>query len=91
MKPNASDPQKIRFANYRLEHLIGSGGFARSYKGWDGDSDVSLAIKIVDANFSNSDFALATAFLDTPTKSERGAVRLRFDTVHFLSLNERHE
>ena len=59
-----SDPQKIRFANYRLDHLIGSGGFARVYKGWDGESDTPLAIKIVDANFSESEFALATAFLE---------------------------
>ena len=59
-----SDPQQIRFANYRLDYLIGSGGFARVYKGWDGESDTPLAIKIVDANFSESDFALATAFLE---------------------------
>lgn len=59
-----SDPQKIRFANYRLDHLVGSGGFARVYKGWEGASDTPLAIKIVDANFSDSEFALATAFLE---------------------------
>jgi serine/threonine-protein kinase len=64
MKPKGNDAQKIRFANYRLEHLIGSGGFARVYKGWDQESDTPLAIKIVDANFSDSDFALATAFLE---------------------------
>jgi serine/threonine-protein kinase len=64
MKPKSTDAQKIRFANYRLEHLIGSGGFARVYKGWDQESDTPLAIKIVDANFSEADFALATAFLE---------------------------
>ncbi len=64
MSKLSSDSQKIRFANYRLDHLIGSGGFARVYKGWDGESETPLAIKIVDANFSESEFALATAFLE---------------------------
>ena len=59
-----SESQKIRFANYRLDHLIGSGGFARVYKGWEGDLDVPVAIKIIDANFSNTDFAFATDFLE---------------------------
>jgi serine/threonine protein kinase len=59
-----SKSQNIRFANFRLDHLIGSGGFARVYLGWEGDSDTPLAIKIIDANFSNTDYAFATDFLE---------------------------
>lgn len=60
--PTASNT--IRFANYRLETLIGSGGFARVYKGWDAESEIPVAVKIVDANFSADDFAFSTAFLE---------------------------
>ncbi|HBX68224.1 MAG TPA: hypothetical protein DEH25_02230 [Chloroflexi bacterium] len=59
-----TESQRIRFANYRLDLLLGSGGFARVYKGWDGSSDIPVAVKIIDANFSDSDFAYATAFLE---------------------------
>jgi serine/threonine-protein kinase len=58
------NPRKIQFANYRLDHLIGSGGFARVYKGWDLEANLQVAIKIVDANFSDTQFAYATAFLE---------------------------
>jgi serine/threonine-protein kinase len=59
-----SGSRKIQFANYRLDHLIGSGGFARVYKGWDAEKDIQVAIKIVDANFPDSEFAFATEFLE---------------------------
>jgi serine/threonine-protein kinase len=58
------NPRKIQFANYRLDHLIGSGGFARVYKGWDLEANLQVAIKIVDANFTETQFAYATAFLE---------------------------
>jgi serine/threonine protein kinase len=60
-QPNS---QKIRFANYRLDQLIGSGGFARVYKGWDLEENLQVAIKIVDANFSETQFAYSTEFLE---------------------------
>ena len=53
-----SKSQNIRFANFRLDHLIGSGGFARVYLGWEGDSDTPLAIKIIDANFWCNEYGL---------------------------------
>lgn len=59
-----SNSRKIRFANYRLDQLVGSGGFARVYKGWDAEENMLVAIKIVDAYFSDSDFAYATDFLE---------------------------
>ena len=64
MMEDQSNLRKIRFANYRLDHLIGSGGFARVYKGWDAQSEMTVAIKIVDANFTEADFVFATAFLE---------------------------
>jgi serine/threonine protein kinase len=63
MSPQTNQ-RKIQFANYRLDHLIGSGGFARVYKGWDLDANLQVAIKIVDANFSETQFAIATEFLE---------------------------
>jgi serine/threonine protein kinase len=58
------NPRKIQFANYRLDQLIGSGGFARVYKGCDLETNLQVAIKIVDANFSETQFAYATEFLE---------------------------
>jgi serine/threonine protein kinase len=63
MESNSSS-RKIQFANYRLDHLVGSGGFARVYKAWDAESNMQVAIKIVDAHFSESEFAYATDFLE---------------------------
>lgn len=64
MTNRQSNSRKIRFANYRLDQLVGTGGFARVYKGWDAEADMQVAIKIVDANFSESEFAYATDFLE---------------------------
>ena len=64
MMETRSNSRKIRFANYRLDQLVGSGGFARVYKGWDAEENMLVAIKIVDAYFSDSDFAYATDFLE---------------------------
>jgi len=59
-----SEARNIRFANFRLEHLLGSGGFARVYKGWDGEEEIPVAVKIVDANFSEADPSFSAAFLE---------------------------
>jgi len=59
-----SNSQKIQFANYRLDQLVGSGGFARVYKAWDAEANMQVAIKIVDAHFSDAEFAYATDFLE---------------------------
>ena len=59
-----SHSRKIQFANYRLDQLIGSGGFARVYKGWDAEAEMQVAIKIVDAHYSDTQFAYATDFLE---------------------------
>lgn len=64
MMDNRPNVRKIQFANYRLDQLVGSGGFARVYKGWDAEADMQVAIKIVDAHFSDSEFAYATDFLE---------------------------
>jgi serine/threonine protein kinase len=64
MNNGKSNSRKIQFANYRLDQLIGSGGFARVYKGWDSESEMQVAIKIVDAYYPDSQFAYATDFLE---------------------------
>ncbi len=56
--------QPIRFANYRLEYLLGRGGAARVYKAWDAILNLPVAVKIIDSNFTEDDFAHATAFLE---------------------------
>ena len=62
MDTQPTGEKKIRFANYRLDHLLGSGGFARVYKGWDLIQEIPVAIKIVDANFSGNANIVATFF-----------------------------
>ena len=57
-----SNTPHIKFSNYRLDHLIGSGSFARVYKGWDVDANKPVAIKILDANFPGSDIDHADDF-----------------------------
>ena len=64
MSDRQTNSRKIQFANYRLEQLVGTGGFARVYKGWDAEAEMQVAIKIVDANFSETEFAYATDFLE---------------------------
>ena len=59
-----NDSRPIRFADYRLQQLLGVGGFARVYKAWDAALERPVAVKIVDSNFTEDDFAHATAFLD---------------------------
>jgi len=59
-----NESQPIRFANYRLEHLLGSGGVARVYKAWDATLERPVAVKIIDSNFTEDDFVHATALLE---------------------------
>ena len=64
MDTGPTSSRKIRFANFRLDYLIGSGGVSRVYKGWDLQSKMPVAIKIVDANFSGGDPEIVTTFFE---------------------------
>ncbi len=49
-----------QLANFRIEHLIGRGGMAQVYYGWDVKLERPVAVKVIDARYR-----------DNPTYAER--------------------
>jgi eukaryotic-like serine/threonine-protein kinase len=44
----------IQLANFRLEHVLGRGGMAQVYYGWDVKLQRPVAVKVVDARFRSN-------------------------------------
>jgi tRNA A-37 threonylcarbamoyl transferase component Bud32 len=65
-----------QLANYRIERLIGRGGMAQVYYGWDVELQRPVAVKVIDARYRNN-----TAFASRFVREARTVAGWRHENV----------